>query len=70
MRKAQLDFRQAGSNGAAACWPFVRRGGTRSVEEIVTARQPPLRKVWRTIGVPRLLVIGEYRMGIEITPQA
>jgi len=40
-----------------------------SVEEIVTERQPPLRKVWQTTGVPRLLVIGEYRMGFEITPE-
>ena len=39
-----------------------------SVEEVVTERQPPLRKVWQTTGVPRLLVIGEYRMGFEITP--
>ena len=40
-----------------------------SVEEIVTERQPPLSKVWQTIGVPRLLVIGRYEMGFEITPQ-
>jgi hypothetical protein len=24
-------------------------------------------KVWRTIGSPRLLIIGHYRMGFEIT---
>ena len=28
------------------------------VEEIVTERNPPLRKVWNTIGRPQLLVIG------------
>lgn len=39
-----------------------------SVEEIVTERNPPLRKVWRTIGNPQLVVIGSYRMGFEITP--
>lgn len=39
-----------------------------SVEEIVTQRQPPLRKVWETTGTPNLLVIGSYRMGYEITP--
>ena len=41
-----------------------------SVEEIVTERGPPLRKVWNTTGRPRLLVIGPYRMGYEITPRA
>jgi hypothetical protein len=33
------------------------------VEEAVTERTPPLRKVWETKGAPRLLVIGHYRMG-------
>jgi hypothetical protein len=41
-----------------------------SVEEIVTERRPPLRKVWVTTGRPQLLVIGPYRMGYEITPKA
>lgn len=40
-----------------------------SVEEVVTERNPPHRKVWETIGSPRLLVIGRYRMGLEVTPQ-
>ena len=38
------------------------------LDEIVTERQPSRRKVWQTIGTPRLLVIGPYRMGYEITP--
>ena len=40
-----------------------------SVEEVVTERAPPLRKVWETIGTPNLVVIGPYGMGFEITPQ-
>ena len=40
-----------------------------SVEEIVTARVPPQRKVWETTGSPRLLVIEHYRMGFEIASQ-
>ena len=39
-----------------------------SVEEIVTERSPPLRKVWEAIGSPKLLVIDRYRMGFEISP--
>lgn len=40
-----------------------------SVEEAVTERDPPRRKVWETIGHPRLLVIGHYRMGFDIEPR-
>lgn len=40
-----------------------------SVEEVVTERIPPQRKVWETTGSPRLLVIGHYRMGFGITSQ-
>ena len=40
-----------------------------SVEQIVTERNPPLRKIWATMGRPHLLVIGPYRMGYEITPK-
>lgn len=39
-----------------------------SVDEVVTEREPPHRKVWETVGIPRLLVIGPYRMGFEVTP--
>lgn len=39
------------------------------VEEQVTERQPPWRKYWQTVGSPRLLVIGHYRMGFELTRQ-
>lgn len=39
-----------------------------AVDETVIERDPPRRKVWETIGVPRLLVIGHYRMGFEVTP--
>lgn len=40
-----------------------------SVEEVVTERNPPHRKVWETTGAPKLLVIGHYRMGFELSPQ-
>lgn len=31
---------------------------------------PPRLKVWETIGAPNLWVIGRYRMGFEIVPEA
>lgn len=40
------------------------------VDEEVSDYAPPLRKAWQTIGLPKLLVIGEYRMGFELTPLA
>jgi hypothetical protein len=40
------------------------------VDEVVTERAPPTRKVWRTTGTPRLLVISAYEMGFAIAPDA
>jgi hypothetical protein len=40
-----------------------------SVDEVVVERNVPRRKVWETVGSPRLLVIGYYRMGFDMTPQ-
>lgn len=37
-----------------------------SLVEVVIEREPPLRKAWETIGEPRLLVIGSYRMGFSL----
>ena len=39
-----------------------------SLEEVVTEHRPPTRKVWMTVGAPRLLVIGAYRMGFVLVP--
>ena len=38
-----------------------------SLEEVVTERQPPFRKAWRTIDA-KLLVIGQYRLGFALSP--
>ena len=40
-----------------------------SLDEVVTERDPPTRKAWETVGSPRLLVIGPYRMHFEVTPR-
>ena len=40
-----------------------------NVEEVIVDHQPPYRKTWETIGEPRLLVIGGYRMTFELTPR-
>lgn len=39
-----------------------------SLEEVITERQIPDRKVWEAIGTPKLLIIAQYRMGFELRP--
>ena len=38
------------------------------MHETVVERMPPRRKVWQTVGTPRLLLIGPYRMGFDVAP--
>lgn len=39
------------------------------LDEVVIRREPPRVKIWETVGDLKLLVIGHYRMSIEIKPQ-
>lgn len=39
------------------------------LDEVVIEHQSTTRKVWKTVGNIRLLVIGHYQIGIEISPQ-
>ena len=48
--------------------PWVVFGLRLQVEERVTDRTPPYRKVWATEGKPNLIVIGPYQMGFEVQP--
>ena len=64
-----LDEQRGKSVGSRICLAGRILGIRLAVEEVVTERNPPQRKLWETVGVPRLLVIGHYRMGFEITPQ-
>lgn len=36
------------------------------LDQVITERVPPVRKRWQTVGVPRLLVVGSYRMGFDL----
>lgn len=42
-------------------------GLTLYLDEVITVRDVPACKVWKTVGTPRLLIIGDYAMGFEIT---
>ena len=39
------------------------------LDEVITERDPPKRKVWRTVGAPRLIIIGSYVMGFDIAAE-
>lgn len=41
-----------------------------SLDEVVTSRDPGLRKTWKTLAEPDLWIIGRYMMGFELTPRA
>jgi Polyketide cyclase / dehydrase and lipid transport len=41
-----------------------------ALEEVVSEYDPPRHKSWETVGEPRLLIIGRYRMGFDIAPQS
>lgn len=39
------------------------------LDEVITEHTPPIRKVWKTVGIPKLLVIGTYELGFEIAKE-
>jgi hypothetical protein len=39
-----------------------------AVDEVVTERDPPRRKVWRTAGATRLIILDAYDMGFDVEP--
>ncbi len=39
------------------------------LDEVITHYEPPFLKTWETVGTPKLLVIGFYRISIEIKPR-
>lgn len=68
--KMQFDFDEGGGRAIGS---KIRMSGQflgirLKLEEVVTERDPPKHKAWETIGTPRLLVIGDYRMGFDIEP--
>jgi len=44
-------------------------GITLFLDEVVIYREPPYMKVWETVGEPKLLVVGHYRMQVKIEPR-
>ncbi|OHA46379.1 MAG: hypothetical protein A3A80_03390 [Candidatus Terrybacteria bacterium RIFCSPLOWO2_01_FULL_44_24] len=40
-----------------------------SLDEVVIRHESPRVKVWETVGIPKLIVVGHYQMKIEVSPQ-
>lgn len=61
--------------GGKAVGSHIRMGGSAfglslHVDEVVTERDPPRRKTWKTVGATRLIVVGGYEMGFDLEPVA
>lgn len=44
-------------------------GARLALEEVVTRREPPHVKTWETVGEPRFLIVGRYRMSVHVEPE-
>ena len=66
----ELDDKQGQAIGSRIRLSGRILGTSLSVDEVVTEREPPARKVWETTGTPNLMVIGPYRLGFEVRPDA
>jgi hypothetical protein len=65
----EFDTHEARSVGSKFGFHGKILGIAMSANQVVAIRMPPRLKVWETIGVPNLWVIGRYRMGFEIVPE-
>ncbi|WP_264447544.1 SRPBCC family protein [Novosphingobium sp. JCM 18896] len=61
-----LDEKEGRAVGAVIGMSGRMFGLNLTLQEVVTEREPPMRKSWETIGQPKLYVIGLYRMGFAI----
>ena len=61
-----IDEKEGHASGSKIVLSGKILGLSLMVEEVVTEYDAPYTKAWATIGSPRLLVIGPYRMGFSI----
>ncbi len=61
-----LDEKQGKKIGAHIRMRGRMLGLPLELDEVVTERDPPVRKVWETVDEPTLWVLGNYRMGANL----
>ena len=64
-----MDEKQGRAVGAKITLSGSILGLSLIVEEVITEYEAPYTKAWKTIGSPRLLVIGPYSMGFSLSPR-
>ena len=64
--EVRLDAREGKAVGSHIALAGRVFGIRLALDEVVTEREPPWYKRWRTVGEPRLLVVGQYTMGFDI----
>lgn len=62
----KLDDREGKEVGSVVRMEGTVLGMRLYLDEIVTRREPPFAKEWKTSGHPKLLVIGHYKMGLYL----
>ena len=63
----ELDAGEGRTVGSHIAMSGAVCGLTLALDEVITHRAPPTYKAWSTVGEPRLIVLGAYGMGVEIT---
>jgi hypothetical protein len=63
------------AGGGQVVGSHIKMGGSAfglslAVDEVVTERDPPRRKAWRTVGATGLFILDAYDMGFELEPIA
>ncbi len=67
--KTIMDAREGKQLGSHIAMDGTVMGMKVSLDEVVTKREPPYKKEWKTVGNPKLIVIGQYVMGVNIVAQ-
>ncbi len=65
----QMDEQEGRALGSRISLSGRVLGVSLEVVEVVVEYAPPFSKRWRTVGSPKLLVIGSYEMGFSLTPR-
>lgn len=64
--KIELDAKEGKELGAEIILRGSMMGIPVFVREVISERNPPLKKVWETVGEQKMIIIEQYRMGFEI----
>lgn len=67
--RIELDSKEGKAIGAEIILRGAIMGIPLFIREVVSDRQPPIRKLWETVGTQKMIILDQYRMGFEISPR-